>query len=106
MEAKHEIITREQAFELGLKKYYSGNACKKGHVGLRWVTSNICVDCIREWMRRNKVKVNKRSNAWQKANRAHMRAYHKKWRELNKERWRELMLRSNAKRRAKRNQNA
>jgi hypothetical protein len=31
-----------------------------------------------------------------------MREYHKKWREENKERWRELMKRSNAKRRLKR----
>ena len=43
-----EIITRAQALERGLKRYYTGEACKRNHVSERCVRSYQCVMCINE----------------------------------------------------------
>lgn len=41
------IISREHARAQGLKRYYTGAACKYGHTAERFVTSAFCVDCAR-----------------------------------------------------------
>jgi hypothetical protein len=97
-----KLITRKEAIEQGLRRFFTGKACLHGHIAERYASSNNCVICLITWSRRNHSKYAQASNDWQKSNRAHMREYHKKWREENKERWRELMKRSNAKRRLKR----
>jgi len=48
-----EIITREEAKGRGLKKYYTGKPCKRGHVGERYVTG-ACVTCKKEKYEDNK----------------------------------------------------
>ena len=40
-----DCISRRQAKESGLKKYYTGKPCKKGHVCERFVSVGICVEC-------------------------------------------------------------
>lgn len=40
-----EVITRAEAKRLGLKKYFTGVACKRGHVAERYVANWVCVDC-------------------------------------------------------------
>lgn len=41
-----KIIIRKDAKSLGLNKYYTGKACKNGHVSERYVASGTCQDCI------------------------------------------------------------
>jgi hypothetical protein len=43
-----EIITRADALSKGLKRYFTGKACHRGHVTDRFVTSWSCVECKRE----------------------------------------------------------
>lgn len=38
-------MTRQQASELGLKKYTGGPTCKRGHNGDRYVSTNACLLC-------------------------------------------------------------
>lgn len=38
-------MTRQQASELGLKKYTGGSTCKRGHNGERYVSTNACLLC-------------------------------------------------------------
>ncbi|MEQ9260940.1 MAG: hypothetical protein RIG84_17775 [Roseovarius sp.] len=38
-------VDRQTAKSLGLKRYFTGNPCKKGHVAERHVTSACCVEC-------------------------------------------------------------
>lgn len=42
-----EIITRTAAIESGLKKYFTGEPCKNGHLAERYVQSCTCELCIR-----------------------------------------------------------
>lgn len=41
-----EIISRKDARAAGLNKYYTGQACKNGHVDYRYVQSGACRSCI------------------------------------------------------------
>lgn len=46
-----EIIGRRAAHEKGLAHYYTGNACKYGHVAQRLVASGACLQCARQYSR-------------------------------------------------------
>lgn len=48
------IIKRKEALKLGLKKYYTSNACKSGHVAERSVKSGMCDQCVVEAYKRRK----------------------------------------------------
>jgi hypothetical protein len=43
-----EIVTRKQARERNLNKYFTGVPCTNGHVAERYVTSGACQGCISE----------------------------------------------------------
>ena len=43
-----EIITRKEAKEKGLTRYFTGKPCAHGHISERYVSSNCCVACGRE----------------------------------------------------------
>lgn len=49
-----EILSREQAKEQGLKRYYSGSVCRNGHIAERLVSTTRCVLCIKEYKEENK----------------------------------------------------
>ncbi|THE51696.1 hypothetical protein DJ485_15345 [Citrobacter freundii] len=40
-----EIITRLDAAKAGLKRYYTGKQCKRGHDSERYVYNGHCVTC-------------------------------------------------------------
>ncbi len=42
-----EIVTREDAVAQGLRRYFTGKACKSGHVAERVTVSATCVECMR-----------------------------------------------------------
>jgi hypothetical protein len=48
------IITRAQATEEGLKRYYPGWACPKGHVSEHFVSNGACVACISEYNKKTR----------------------------------------------------
>jgi hypothetical protein len=41
------IISRDEARAVGLKRYFTGKPCKYGHVAERWVANHECVECYR-----------------------------------------------------------
>lgn len=43
----HKIITRSEAIEQGLKHYFTGNPCKRGHLVLRKASDKSCMECNR-----------------------------------------------------------
>lgn len=43
-----KIITRTEAIESGLKRYYTGEPCKRGHNAERFTISYACVECNKE----------------------------------------------------------
>ena len=42
-----EKITRKEAAQKGLKTYFTGEACKHGHISYRYVKSGACSDCVK-----------------------------------------------------------
>lgn len=45
-----KIITRKEALEWGLTKYFTGIPCKHGHVAERTIRGS-CTECRKEWQR-------------------------------------------------------
>lgn len=52
-----QIIGRKEASTLGLKQYFTGIPCKRGHVSHRFVVNGNCLDCqnskLKEWYAKN-----------------------------------------------------
>ena len=42
------FVSRAQALEKGLKEYFTGQPCKRGHISLRRVNPNACKECKKE----------------------------------------------------------
>ena len=55
-----EIITRQQAKEQGLARYFTGKPCKHGHIAERYNRSQICCTCSNE---HTKIRYNKNKQA-------------------------------------------
>jgi hypothetical protein len=64
------IISRAEARALGLKRFFTGEPCKKGHVAWRCLSSCECLKCMSE-----------RQAAWWKANRtpAKLQKHRENW---------------------------
>ena len=100
-------ITLKDAKAAGLKRYFTGNPCKNGHVSERSVSSRACLKCTnarvklffeanKELVRTRKAEAqrNYRKNypqkakesrqAWAESNRAKDQSYKKKWQTENK----------------------
>jgi hypothetical protein len=59
------IISRDEARARGLKRFFTGRPCKRGHIAERYVGSRGCVECDRahalEWRVANVEKARERS---------------------------------------------
>jgi hypothetical protein len=42
------LISRSEARDIGMKRYFTGEPCKSGHVAPKYVKSNNCVICLAE----------------------------------------------------------
>lgn len=42
-----EIISRQDAYAKGLKRYFTGKTCKHGHMSERYVQTQGCIACLR-----------------------------------------------------------
>lgn len=41
------LIGREEARDLHLKRYFTGEACEHGHLAKRYISNDFCVECVR-----------------------------------------------------------
>lgn len=41
-----KIVSRKEAIEKGLKKYYTGKTCKNGHYSERYTVGSECQGCL------------------------------------------------------------
>ncbi len=48
-ETMPQIISRKEAMALGLRRYFTGKPCRRGHITERGVASRSCVACDRLW---------------------------------------------------------
>lgn len=49
-----KYITRDEAAQRGLKRYYTGVSCKRGHDSERYTTTAGCIECVRRIMPKTK----------------------------------------------------
>lgn len=99
-----ENITKQQARERGLDRYFTGSACKHGHLDERYLSSGVCVSCSinhnkaatgkyqetrTQWRERNKERVQaqdrERAKAWHQANKDRYRKTNSEWAAKNRD---------------------
>jgi len=103
-----KVITRKEAIDQGLPRYFTGKSCKHGHIAERYVLNWTCVVCHAEkcaeyqpkWRSANPHKAAEYSQKYSETHKAQT----KKWRESNKSRCAETQRNWNAKNREKRNE--
>jgi hypothetical protein len=78
-----KIISRSEAEAAGLKHYFTGKPCKRGHVAERFVSTKTCMHCSREstiaWQAANPEKHAKRTDDWNASNPAKRRMLRRKY---------------------------
>lgn len=83
------IISRDEALELGLVSYYTGIPCKYGHIEKRYSRTGICYQCKRDENKRDRERYPKRakelSRQQYKVHRDKKLAYSQLWAEENRE---------------------
>lgn len=101
-----EIISRSDAKAKGLSRYFTGKACKHGHISFRRTVNGTCIECLRNTETRHREKYREkyrdkwrkssaisrkrdpeaartRSNKWSRANRSKDVERKRKWRKAN-----------------------
>ena len=96
------IVTREAASANGVKRYFIGEICHRGHVSERMTSSNLCVQCRREdekkYCDKHREKIRAKVRKQSKNPSEHRRAYNSA---KDKERRAKLADELNARRRAR-----
>lgn len=59
---EREVVTRTEAIERGLKRYFTGNPCKRGHFAYRSVTGRTCLGCVDKEAARRRASDYRRQN--------------------------------------------
>src|SRR5690606_23623550 len=99
-----EVISKQDAKAKGLKFYFTGKPCPKGHYSERRVSNGACEDCLRawalaryhqnserylaankEWKKQNRERVLETRIAYYMKNKDREAAYAKAWREAHPE---------------------
>lgn len=90
------VISRAAARAAGLKFYFTGHPCKKGHVCRRRTTDRRCLSCERAQSaaasRNNYEKRREYNRSWRRHNRDKVNAAKARWRSLNQEKNRAEVL--------------
>ena len=59
-----KIISRKEALIKGLKRFYTGKKCRRGHIAERSTSRNVCMDCkkihLKKYELTNKGKINRK----------------------------------------------
>lgn len=99
------VLTRQEAIELNLPRFFTGLQCSNGHVAERITKSYRCVECKREWESRRRIthaeqdkairarEVRKNAESYkrrrqeydQRKGKSHVSELQKKWKLYNKD---------------------
>jgi 5-methylcytosine-specific restriction endonuclease McrA len=73
------LISRSQAKSTGSTMYFTGRACKRGHVDWRWVANRTCLSCENE---SNRTNANRHQGImrWRESNKEQISAYGRRMR--------------------------
>ncbi len=84
-----DIVTRKEAKERGLARYFTGKPSPHGHVAERWASTSRCVECARKYREANLEKMREVSRKYREANPEKIRERQRKYDEANHEKIRE-----------------
>lgn len=95
------IVTRQEALEKSLYRYFTGKPCKHGHISQRRITNSDCLRCcgIKSNAAKTPAKKKALKRAWVLKNRAHIRAYDnanihsEEKRDSNRKKWQRRQMR-------------
>ena len=76
-----DIVTRKEAKERWLPRYFTGKPCPHGHVAERWASTSRCVECDRKYREANREKERERQRKYYEANREKVSASQRKYRQ-------------------------
>lgn len=82
-----EIISAISAFNKGLKRYFTGEPCKFGHIDERMICNSSCVSCLKVRRDSSREKNYERAKEWRKNNPERRAAQCKRYQQKNKEKW-------------------
>ena len=92
-DSKYELISRKEALARGLKHYFTGKPCKRGHISLRLASVAGCCEChafvSARWRNKNPGKAKKASADYHAKNKEFCNALCRNYYADNKERERE-----------------
>jgi Recombination endonuclease VII len=80
-----EKITAREAFDKGLKRYYTGLSCKFGHTAERMISNGSCVACLKDRRDRTREKNYEKVKEWRKKNPELRAAQCKRYQEKHKD---------------------
>jgi hypothetical protein len=84
-----KIISRTEALAYGLKRYFTGIPCPRGHVCERQVSNYVCCNCnienMREWQKNNPEKEKEKKRKWRSLNREWYNQYAREWRQRQRQ---------------------
>ena len=90
---KQEIVTRADAKRRGLKRYFTGEPCRHGHLDERRTSTRVCCECgrqaFRAWRAANPVKARETYEKWRANHPEKAKASHKSWLARNPEKRKE-----------------
>jgi 5-methylcytosine-specific restriction endonuclease McrA len=100
--------TRAEAKAAGVKQFFNGNPCKRGHVTARLVANGACLNCHnrsgRVWRAENPIKaqesVSKGMRLWREANKDRCEEYRRLWDRANPEKYLARMRNRRARKRS------
>lgn len=86
-----DIISREEAKRQGLKRYFTGKPCLRGHICERYIISSTCTQCQKnrgsKWREDNKEIVNRKRREAHELNPEKHREYQRKFQKKHPERY-------------------
>lgn len=89
------VISRSEAQDRGLKRYFTSKPCKRGHIAERFTTRGDCVVCAKDrgarWASENRDYCVEKSRRWNSSNRERHRAANLQWRSNNRDFQNELV---------------
>ena len=92
-----KVISRQEAKELGLIRYYTGIPCKKGHLAERYVNNKTCFLCLKDKYWENRDQMIADYQEWRRQNPSKPRVYTRQSPEEVAERARQYYLKNKEK---------
>ena len=91
------VISRQDAKNLGLTRYYTGVPCKNGHLSERNIANKTCLSCINDRYWKNRDKILAEYEKWRRENPSKPRVYSRQSPEEVSARHREYYLKNREK---------